>query len=78
MYGNNLVVMVTIVHVMVTRVKPDDLAFIYTKRQRQRFDNAAMTLAILVSLKIMQSLQNRLQPQSEAILLFSVRTGSFR
>ena len=37
---------------------------VYTKRQRQRCDNSAMTLAILLSLKSMETLENRLQPHS--------------
>ena len=48
----------------------------YTKRQRQLCDNAAMTLAILFSLKTMESLENGLQTQSGATPLFSMRTES--
>ena len=48
----------------------------YTKRQSQRYDNAAMTLAILFSLKLVESLENRLQPHSGATPLFSMRTES--
>ena len=35
---------------------------IYIKRQRQRCDNSAMMIAVLFSLKTMESLQNGLQP----------------
>ena len=38
--------------------------------------NAAMTLAILFSLKTMESLENGLQPQSGATPLFLMRTES--
>ena len=48
----------------------------YTKRQRQLCDNAAMTLAILFSLKSMESLENGLQTQSGATPLISMRTES--
>ena len=51
------------------------LGLIYTERQRQRCDNAAMMLVILIWLKTMQSLRNGLQPHSEATPLFSTRTG---
>ena len=46
---------------------------VYTKRQRQCCDNSAMTLAILFSLKSVESLENRLQPHSGATPLFSMR-----
>ena len=49
---------------------------VYTKRQRQLCDNSAMTLAILFSLKTMESLENRLKTQSGATPLFSMRTES--
>ena len=49
---------------------------VYTKRQHQRCDNSAMTLAILFSLKSMESLENRLQPHSGVTPLFSMRTES--
>ena len=38
--------------------------------------NAAMTLAILISLKTMEWLENGLQPQSGGIPLFSMRAVS--
>ena len=41
---------------------------IYTKRQRQRCDNSAMTLAILFSLKTVESLEN-----VKTTPLFSIR-----
>ena len=44
------------------------LAHVYTKRQRQRCDNYAMTLAILLSLKSMETLENGLQTHSGASL----------
>ena len=47
---------------------------IYTKRQRQRCDNSAMTLAILFSLKTEELLENGLQTHSRATPLFSMRT----
>ena len=49
---------------------------IYTKRQRQRCDNSAMTLAILFSLKTVELLENGLQTHSRATPLFSMRTES--
>ena len=49
---------------------------IYTKRQRQCCDNCAKTLAILFSLKTMESLENGLQPHSGETPLFSMRTVS--
>ena len=42
------------------------LGSVYTKRQRQRCTNSAMMLAILFSLKSMETLENRLQPHSGA------------
>ena len=48
-----------------------DLGPVYTKRQR--CDDSAMTLAILFSLKRMESLENALQPHSGATPLFSMR-----
>ena len=42
------------------------LGSIYTKRQRQRHDNSGMMLAILFSLKTMETLENGLQPHSGA------------
>ena len=45
----------------------------YTKHLRQRYENSVMTLAILFSLKTMESLENGLQPQSGETPLFSVR-----
>ena len=53
-----------------------DLGPIYTKRQRQRCDNAAMMLATLFSLKILESLQIGFATHFQATLLFSVRTES--
>ena len=47
---------------------------VYTAHQHQRFDNAAMTLAKLLSLKTMESLQHGLQLQSGVTPLFSMRT----
>ena len=52
------------------------LGSVYTKRQHRCYDIAAMTLAILFSLKTMESLENGLQTQSGAIPLFSMRTES--
>ena len=49
---------------------------VYTKRQRRLCYNAAMTLAILFSLKTMESLENGLQSKSGATPLFSMRTES--
>ena len=43
--------------------------------QCRRYDNSAMTLEILFSLKTMESLKNGLQPQSEVTPLFSMRTA---
>ena len=51
------------------------LGLVYTERKCQRYDNAAMTLVMLVWLKTMQSLQNGLQPHSEVTPLFSMKTG---
>ena len=53
---------------------PIELGPVYTKHQRQRCDNSAMTLAILLSLKSVESLENRLQTHSGATPLFSMRT----
>ena len=47
---------------------------VYTKRQRQRCNSSAMTLAILFSLKTMESLQNLVATHSQASLLISMRT----
>ena len=49
---------------------------VYTKRQRQSCDNSTMTLAILFSLKSMETLENGLQPHSGVTPLFSMRTES--
>ena len=46
---------------------------IYTKRQRQGCDNSAMMLAILFSLKTMESLKNRVATQLHC---FPMRTES--
>ena len=47
-----------------------------TNRQRQRFDNAVMTLAILFSLKTVELLQIGFATHFQAIPLFSVGTES--
>ena len=39
---------------------------VYTKHQRERFGNSEITLAILFSLKSMETLENLLQPHSGA------------
>ena len=49
---------------------------VYTKRQRQHCDNSVMMLANLFSLKLVESLENRLQHHSGATPLFSMRTES--
>ena len=49
---------------------------VYTKCQHQCCNNSAMTLAMLFSLKTMESLENGLQPHSEATPLFSMRAVS--
>ena len=49
---------------------------VYTKRQHQRYDDDAMMLAILFSLKTMESLENGLQTQSGETPVFSMRTDS--
>ena len=59
-----------------TKFPKSVLGPVYTKRQHQRCDNSAMTLAILFSLKSVEMLENRLQPQPGGTLLFSMRTGS--
>ena len=46
---------------------------IYIKRQRQRCDNSAM-IAVLFSLKTMESLQNGFATYFQATPLFSMRT----
>ena len=46
---------------------------IYTMHQYQHCNNSEMTLAILFSLKTMESLENGLQPNSGVTLLFSTR-----
>ena len=55
------------------------LGSVYTKRQRQRCDNSAMMLAILFSLKTMESLQNGVAFQKYKCALNILRTylGSF-
>ena len=58
------------------KYETDFLGPVYTKRQRQRCDNSAMTLAILFSLKSVESLENRLQPHSGVTPFFSMRTES--
>ena len=45
----------------------------FLTRQRQGCHNSVMTVAILFSLKSVESLENRLQPHSGATALFSVR-----
>ena len=52
----------------------EPLGTVYTKRQRQCCDNSAITLAILFSLKTVESLENRLQTHFGATPLFSMRT----
>ena len=47
---------------------------VYTKRQRQRCDDSAMTLVILFSLKPMELLQNRVVTFFQVTLLFSITT----
>ena len=47
---------------------------VYTKRQRQRRVNPAMTLATQLLLATMESLQNGLQPHSQATSLWPMRT----
>ena len=51
---------------------------VYTKRQHQCCDNSPMTLAILFSLKTMESLQNGLKPYSGVTPLFSIKMHSSR
>ena len=46
------------------------LGFVYTKRQRQRWHNPAMTLVILFSLKTVESLENGLQTRSGGLYCF--------
>ena len=46
--------------------QPRGLGCIYTKHQRQRYDNSGMMLAILFPLKTMETLENGLQPHSGA------------
>ena len=45
-------------------------------RQASTFDNSAVTIVILLSLKAMESLENRLQTHTEVAPLFSTRTVS--
>ena len=52
------------------------LGSVYTEHQHQGCDNSWMTLAILFSLKTMESLENGLQPHSGATLLFEMGTVS--
>ena len=52
------------------------LGFIYTKRQRKHSDNSTMTLAILLSLKTMESLQNGVTTHFQVTPLLSLRTES--
>ena len=52
------------------------LGSVYTKHQRQRCNNSAMTLAILFPLKTMDLLENGLQPQSGVTPLFSMKMVS--
>ena len=47
---------------------------VYTKRQRQRCDNSVMTLAILFSLKTMESSEIGVATYFLATPLFSMRT----
>ena len=48
-----------------------ELGTVYTKRKRQCCDKLLMTLAILSSMKTMESQENGLQPQSGAASGFS-------
>ena len=48
---------------------------VYIKHQHQHCDHSTMMLVILFSLKLMEMLENGLQPQSGATPLFSMRTG---
>ena len=41
--------------------------------QRERYENIVMKLAILFTVKIIDSFENGLQPHSRATLLFSIR-----
>ena len=50
--------------------KPRELEVRYVKGPRQLCDNSAMTLAILLSLKSVESLENGLQSYSGATPLF--------
>ena len=69
--------MIMIIHVsMIMIIHVHVLGPVYTKCQRQRCDNSAMKLAILFSLKTMESLKNGLQPNSGVTPLFSMRTVS--
>ena len=46
------------------------------KHQRESFDNSGVTLAILLSLKTMESLQNGVTTHFQATPLLSMRTVS--
>ena len=48
----------------------------YTKHQHQHCNNSVMMLAILLSLKTMESLQNGVATHLQATSLFSMRTVS--
>ena len=52
------------------------LGLVHTERQRHFCHNAAMMLAILFSLKTVESLENGLQPHPGATPMFSMRTES--
>ena len=56
-----------------TRIMLNSLGPVYTKRQRQRCDNSAMTLVILFSLKTVELFNNGLQPHSGVTPLCSMR-----
>ena len=49
---------------------------VYTKHQHQHCNNSVMMLAILLSLKTMESLQNGVATHLQAASLFSMRTVS--
>ena len=49
---------------------------VYNERQRERLDNAAMALVILLSLQIMESLQIGVATRSDGTILVSFRVVS--
>ena len=46
----------------------ESLGSVYTKHRHQRYDNSAMTLAIIFSLTTMKSFENGLQRNSIALM----------